>query len=364
MNAERLNVVSRAIHEELTSAKVAEILTELTNALQNFVNQPNNPQFQNILATKRTEITKALTNAPSNNFPPAWSEILVQIGGECLVGLALEERLRTIFERNQITPSNALLEIRGIQESVTNFKKGIDQLVAGLDLLGIGAEELAAGEAEIGVDIPRSAVNNDLTGLEKELGELKFILGTFVEFSTGKSASLPLRTISSTNFQFYFTAVPSVAAALAYAVNLLVDAYKKVVEIRRNRNELKENDVPPAVLKPLEEYANSAIEEKLDDFTAEIEAKFFNVKDGHRKNELEVALKFSLAKLANRIDRGYHFEARIAPPPAGNKDKELDEAAAIIRAATPSMQYIRLEGESILSLPESDEPKKGAAKKS
>lgn len=366
MNAERLNVVAKAIQQELSSTRVVEILTELTNALQNISNQ----QYQNILAAKRKEITAALSIAPSNSFPPAWRQIVMQIGGEGLLGSELEERLRTIIERNQITPSNALQEIRQIQQSLTNFKSGIDQVAAGLDLLRIGREELAPGEAEIGVEIPRAAVNNDLSGLEKELGELKLILGTFVEFSTGKSGPIPLRTISSTDLQFYFAAAPSAAAALAYAINLLVDAYKKVVEIRRNRNELKENGVPPGVLKPLEDYANNAIEVRLDEFTAEIEAKFFHVKDNDRKNELKVALKFSLAKLANRIDRGYHIEARIAPSSddhTGKKDKELEEAAAIIRAAAPSMQYIRVEGAPILSLPESEQPKKstekGAAKK-
>jgi hypothetical protein len=368
LNAERLNVVAKTIQQELTSTRVVENLTELTTALQNLVNQPGNAQFQQIVTSKRNEIGTALKSATSNSFSPAWRQVVTQIGGEGLLGGTLEERLRTIFERNQITPTNALQEIRQIQQSLTNFKNGIDQTVGGLNLLRIGTEDLAPGEAEIGVEIPRGAVNNDLAGLEKELGELKFILGTFLELSTGSPGPISLRTISSTDLQFYFSAVPSAAAALAYALNLLVDSYKKIVEIRKKHSELKENGVPPEVLKPLEDYANRAIEDKLDHFAVEIESKHFHVKDGNRRNELKVALKFSLAKLANRIDRGYHVEVRIASTPAptdakGKKETGFEDAVATIGAAADSMQYIRLEGAPILSLPESDHPKRDIEKK-
>jgi len=273
LNAERLHVVAKAIQQELTSARVLENLTDVTNALQNLVNQPANPQYQQIVANKRKELEVALKNAASDNFSPAWRQIVRQIGGEDLLGVVLEERLRTTLERNQITPSNALQEIREIQQSLTNFKGAIDQIVGGLRILRIGTEDLAPGEAEVGVEIPRAAIENDLAGLEKELGELKFILRTFLEFSTGTSGPIPLRTISSTDLQFYFTAVPGAAAALAYAINLLVDAYKKIVDIRRNHAELKDGGVPADVLKPLEDYANNAIKQKIEDFVVEIGIK-------------------------------------------------------------------------------------------
>jgi len=335
------------------------------NALQNLVNQPANAQFQQTVANKRNEIEAALKKAPSNNFSPAWRQTVSQIGGEELLGVALEERLRAIFEHNQITPSNALREIREIQQSLANFKNAIDQTVSGLGILRIGTEDLAPGEAEVGVEIPRAAVNNDLAGLEKELGELKFILTTFLEFSTGTSGPIPLRSISSTDLQFYFTAVPGAAAALAYAISLLVDAYKKIVDIRRSHAELKASGVPAEVLKSIEDYANNAIKEKIEDFVAAIESKHFRVKDSNRKNELEVALKISLTKLANRIDHGYHIEVRIAPtaPPGDAKGrKEYEEAVVTVSAAAPAMRYIRLEGDPILSLPE-DRPKTDVDKK-
>lgn len=368
MNAERLNVVAKAIQQELTAGRTVENLTELVNALQNLVNQPANAQWQQTVANKRNEIAAALKRAASNDFAPAWHQIVVYIGGDGLLGLALQERIRTIIERNQITPSNALQEIREIQQALTSFKNGIDQTVAGLTILKIAAEELTAGEAEIGIEVPRSAVDNDLSGLEKELGEVKFILATFLELSTGHSGPITLRTISSTDLQFYFSVIPGAAAALAYAINLIVDAYTKLVDIRKKYSELKDSGVPPEALKPLGDYANHAIEEKLDDFVLQIESKYFHVRDGHRKNELKVALKFCMTKMANRIDQGYHFEARIAANPApsdaeGEKKADFEEAAATIKVAAPAMRYIRLEGEPILSLPESEQTEKGGTKK-
>jgi hypothetical protein len=359
LNAERLNVLAKAVQNELSSPKIIEHITELMNATQNLAQQPQNPSFQQIIASKLRELEDLLPAAPSNSFPPAWRQILFEIGEQGLLGLDLAEKIAGIYAKNQITPTAALEEIRKVHQAISNFKSGIDHVVAGLQILKIGADELGSGQAEVGVEIPRVAVSNDLIELAKELGELRFILATFVELSTGQSGPIPLRTISSTDLQFYFSAIPSVAAALAYSLNLLVDAYKKVVEIRNSHAALKESDAPEEVLKPIEEYANRAVEQKLEGFAVEIEQRYCHIDDAHRRNEVKAALRISLAKLANRIDRGYHVEVRISQNPPAKESpesqrEEFKEAAATIKAASPAMQYIRLEGEPILSLPDAE----------
>jgi hypothetical protein len=146
VNAERLHVVAKAIQEEF-SARLVENVMELVNALQNIVNQPTVGQYQQNLSAKRSEIAAALKNAPSDSFAPAWRQIVVEIGGEGLLGQALNEKINTIFERNQITPSNALQEIRQIHQALVSFKAGIDQTVSGLSALKVGKEDLSPGEA-------------------------------------------------------------------------------------------------------------------------------------------------------------------------------------------------------------------------
>jgi hypothetical protein len=90
----------------------------------------------------------------------------------------------------------------------------------------------------------------------------------------------------------------------------------------------------------------------------EIEQQYSAIKDAGRKNEIGNALHLSLNMLANRIDRGYNIDVRIGPPHS-NAKKEENEAVATIKAATPSLQFIRVDGDPILSLPEKEESDEG-----
>lgn len=97
MNAERLHAVAKALLKELSDGRIVENFQELTNNLQNAVTQPTQAQFQNVVASKRTELTRLLTNAPSNGFSPAWRQTVVEIGGAGLLGTELLDRIEGIF---------------------------------------------------------------------------------------------------------------------------------------------------------------------------------------------------------------------------------------------------------------------------
>ena len=81
-------------------------------------------------------------------------------------------------------------------------------------------------------------------------------------------------------------------------------------------------------------------------------------------NELTDALRISLNKLANRIDRGYNIEVRVAELPKQEVQEGQDNADQTekiqhfeaIKKAAPNLQFIRLDGEPVLSLPEAATP--------
>jgi len=98
------------------------------------------------------------------------------------------------------------------------------------------------------------------------------------------------------------------------------------------------------------------MEAEIEKFTVEIVNEYHTGKDGGRKNELTNAVKISLNKIANRIDRGFNFEVRIEPPkplPQDAKEaNEVKQAVHTIQVASVNMQYMKLEGPPILALPE------------
>lgn len=273
MNAERLHAISRQISNEINGSRICEKFQEMLSALQGQIGQPGSPQFQNLVASRRSEIQQLLRRASSNQFSPSWKQIVYELGGQGLIGMELEERLQGIFERNQITLPTAIQELAQIQQALNAFRAGMTETATGMDKLGIGAEDLLPGESEVGVTIPRRVFDNDLAELPKELGELRFILMTFMELTTGKSGPLPINTISSSDLSVFVHIAPPVAAAIAVAAERIINAYKQVLEIRIKRAELQKLGVPAEKLTALEEHANSAVGEAAEQLAIEFEEK-------------------------------------------------------------------------------------------
>jgi len=194
MNAERLHAIVLALSHEMYDKNTVDKLQEITNALSHMVNQPH-PTHQQILATNLKAMYQALTEAPSDQFSPAWRQTLVDIGGEDLFGSKLKGNIEAIFSRNQITQAIALEELQQLHKRLQAFKTALDQCSTSLEHFKIGDEKLEPGECEIGVLIPRCAVENKLINFAEELKELDFILNTFSEVVTGTRDGQTIRTI-------------------------------------------------------------------------------------------------------------------------------------------------------------------------
>jgi hypothetical protein len=90
----------------------------------------------------------------------------------------------------------------------------------------------------------------------------------------------------------------------------------------------------------------------------------------NRRNELAVELRLAMDRIANRIDRGYNIEIRVAPiqeqkqeGTEEDKAKDIREQIKLIQEAGKTLRFLKLQGEPILSLPESEKetPKKNPA---
>ena len=111
------------------------------------------------MSSLRQQLDEALARAPSNNFSPAWSQAIAELGVSSLLGEALRATVRGVFERNEITPSAAHNELAPLAERLESFNTALEQLLAGLEWLGVGSEDLGPGEFEVGVLIPRPEVS-------------------------------------------------------------------------------------------------------------------------------------------------------------------------------------------------------------
>jgi hypothetical protein len=323
MNAERLHAIVRALDKELSSLGTVQKLEALHNSLQTLVQQ-SHPSHQQLFANSRNAFMGALAHSASDDFSPAWRQLLNEMGGAKYFGKPLKAIVEAIIDQNQMTPAVALEEIGKLLKSLQEYDSAIDQLIGAFKKFNISDERLEPGACEIGMLIPRAEVDNNLRQFTEELDELAFVLDTFAEVATGKPDHLSIKAISSSDLTVYLEAAPAFAACVAVAVERVVALYKQVLEIKKLRGELLNQAVPEKQLAPIEQHANGLMEKGIDEFAGELVQQFYKEKDAHRKNELANAVRVSMRRIANRIDRGYNIEVRVEPM---KKDAQPEEGA-------------------------------------
>jgi hypothetical protein len=329
-------------------------MQSLVNALQAVVQSSNQTTQQN-LASAISAMYQALTESKADVFSPTWRQILHEIGGDELVGEKLKNEIEGSLARNQLTPAVAYQELTALLKRLEEFRDALQQAFSAFTQLKIGNERLEPGKCEIGVLIPRQAVENSLPKFAEELEELTFILNTFSEVATNQTAELKITTISSSDLLVYLDpGNATFAACLAVALERVVALYKQMLEIRKLHGELETKGVPSKIAEDLDKYANEVVGLGIQKLSVEIVDEFYTTnKDGGRKNELKNAVHISLNKIANRIDKGFYIEVRCEPPdPAAEATEDEIKAIETVQAAAAKMQFLNLEGKPLLKLAE------------
>ncbi len=170
--------------------------------------------------------------------------------------------------------------------------------------------------------------------------------------ATGKPEEPEIKSISSSELSVLVELAPKIAASIASGAKKVVEAYKTLRDLRQIINDLLSKKIPEEDVQPLKKRANSMMEKSVEEISVEVVQEYCTIKDEHRKNEIRNGIRISLTMIANRIDAGFNLEVRINPPAAADAKKETPEYVETIRDASSSLQFMRLEGAPILSLPE------------
>jgi len=204
MNAERLHAVARALRDDLDRNEIPQLMGQLAGVLASSVQDPTNSDLSRQIGEAREQVVDKLRVSKTNEFPDSWLLALKELGVDDLVGMNLLWRIEEIFARNEITISTASDEIGEINTRIQELSATLNQLIGAFEAFGIGSEKLGPGEFEVGILIPRAAVDNELEELGKEFTKLDSILGPFAELNgenrpTFKSDPLPRRTSRSSS---------------------------------------------------------------------------------------------------------------------------------------------------------------------
>jgi hypothetical protein len=353
MNAERLHTIAVSLKKEAKDRGIVTLLSAVVGLLEDPKLQKDS-SLQRGLANNLKALYSALSDTNSDAFSLEWRQVLRGMGGERLYGAGLKQRVEGVLAGNR--PANAVgRELGQVLTDLKEFESGLQDLILAFRLFHVKEEKLDPGECEIGLFIPRAAVRNRLLDFAGELKDLGFVLNTLSEVVTGQTDDLTIRAISSSELLVYLRAGAPYAACVAVAIERVVALYKQVLEIRRLHQEIQKQGVPREQTAGIESYVNQLMETGIGRVSAEIVNEFYKGKDDARKHELSNAVRISLNRIANRIDRGFVLQVRcepIAKTHENPKDEEVQKAMSVVQAANANTKYPSLGGQPVLTLPE------------
>ena len=197
------------------------------------------------------------------------------------------------------------------------------------------------------------------TSLGEEFIELQKMLTPFEELAGEGRPDFEVRSIASSDFSVFLLTTSGIVYGIAKAFQVIVETYDKILDIKRKRAEMAKL-VPEEALSEVDAHANTIMAERFTELAGElVEASTLSEE---RKNELKFEVRWSLNKLANRVDAGYSVDIRTPEPVEEPEEEgaEEDSAAARERARLREVRELaarirRLEspGTRILQLPES-----------
>ncbi|TXT23493.1 MAG: hypothetical protein FD134_2103 [Gallionellaceae bacterium] len=204
-------------------------------------------------------------------------------------------------------------------------------------------------------------MGSDIESLEHEFHEVNFVLKTLQEVVGEGSGGIEVKTISASEWQIYLEAVPILAASLIHAVEKIVALYKSNLEIKKLKRELENNNLPEAVLKPLQDHIESAVKSEIRKIADELVELYYKKKDEGRKNELKNQTSQALRYLADRIDRGATIEVHAEPPeepveegeaenPKAKKVAELRDLVAVVNKKMSSVTQLSRSDQPVLAI--------------
>lgn len=329
MNTQRLLALSTSLANELQEMDLLGSISTLSSQLSNAINGPSE-STQRAVHSTREALAAKLRDAGSNWMSPGMRVDLaaLQINERTpvsdLIGDDLLDRLDRAFNSGYISVGS-LDQINQLQEDIQGLYNALEKINSGAAELSLRTEELEPGESVVGFTIPRSAVDEKLDRLQKEVYFFARLVSLVAEVADDSSSHpLKVRSLQSSDFGIDLMTNISVAAGVATAVEYLVRGLKKLNEIRAVKDQMQELGFEQEFLDKLNKKGEAAVDAEIEQIDAEIFQDHKIDNDG-RINELRTGIKLHLKGLAARLERGYSVEVRTELPPEPTEDEKRKE---------------------------------------
>lgn len=330
MTSEKLYSILNLADTLDTKLNLQENLEAINSALSNLVNSPAAPQYQKELANALASFESA-TPALQDAISPSQMDAIEAMGGKEFFDPALSSRIRNAVQTNAMTPSVAASIVKDIASRRSRFLTTVRSAKQNLEKLNVTESGLQVGGADLAFIIPRSIFKNELGSFAKELAFINRLVEHFNEAITGEVKPAELEQLSSSDPTVALLAAIPVISTLGEVVNMFLETWKKVEEIRAMRTKLSEMGLKGAALNELTEQVETTVDEVVEESTKLVMAKFPG--ESGRKAELENAIRSDTHRLFGQIERGLTVEIRANADDRQGGDSQQEELKKIANLA-------------------------------
>lgn len=323
----------------MDTLKLLSILVDLDNeqedssidtVLQNLASNISSGQTTEIISNEKLA-EEFFQESKINFYVPSKIEIVRFIGADKYFGIGGLSVIKEILNKNTYNVQKTYQDLQDYLKQRRKFVEIIQQTRVNLEALNLEAFFPAEDNYQIGLLMPNEYTKNKISSITKELNKWDKVLRTFKELVGESPDETEINHVSNGSLEFFIDNSPSLALALAYAVEKIIKVYKNVVEIRQTREKLKELGLPQAEQKTIEKQEKEHLSKELDKISAELIKEFASKKiEGGRLNEIKVAVKGHVIYMATCVDNGLTIE--INPPEIEEPDVLNEEETELNKA--------------------------------
>lgn len=371
MDASRLLAVVNDIESEYRGGffDLLAVLIQQYTAARDTPTQDNTPAIQEALRSLVEDVAKGAFT----EYPPSKAAVLEAVGGIRRVGPGFQERLNEILSVTGQTTAGIVTGLGELQADLQKFQKACVNTKSGLQSLGVTPYTLQPGAFEAGILIPEELVDRRLGALAKELEDWNKIVRGFQEIAGEDEREVIVAGLASGSYEVYIPLGIAAATLLAKTIDKVLEWYRQILEIRKLRLEMEKLRAPVAETETIKKHEHDQLAKNILALATELVNEAHPTVTGHRKQELETQIKFSIRQIARFVDKGGIVEVYAEPPdepkelPAQPEGEEATPEAAQNRERLQT-EYTRLKldyekvsrireaGSSLRRLPERSEP--------
>lgn len=122
MTAQKLFSILKFLESLDLELRLQTNLEAISSALNNLTSQPAQPQYQNALASALAEFTSAVDKM-RERLAPSQLVVIKELGGEEFFDPTIADKVRTMVEKNAMTPSVARDFVKNLASRPKSFSQ-------------------------------------------------------------------------------------------------------------------------------------------------------------------------------------------------------------------------------------------------